>query len=163
MTDKIEPTASALIAAGANGGVFKRGAEAFTTSKAIAKHFGKRHANVLRTIERILDEAPEHKLNFEFMLDQVKIGNGATRSDPVYRLNRRAVALIVFGFTGAKALRWKDAFLDAFDDLLNEHHRRGQWDTISGWKAPVSAREQARRKQLYLAKETAKNPVQKDA
>lgn len=135
MTDKIEPTATALISAGITEGVFKRGAEAFTTSKAIAKHFGKRPADVLRAIDRILEDAPEHERDFALELTPVSTGNGGTRHVRVYRMNWRAVALLVMGFTGAKALRWKNAFLDAFDTLLNEHHRRDQWEVTRDMKA----------------------------
>ncbi|TPE48919.1 Rha family transcriptional regulator [Amaricoccus solimangrovi] len=149
MTDQLVPTAASLIKAGA---VFRHGAASFTTSLAIAKHFGKRHANVLRAIDDILETDPTLELNFELELTPVSIGNGGIRHVRTFRLNRRAVALLVFGFKGKKALAWKNTFLDAFD-IMAENLNRVQWDEVSKFKAtPANEMTPWQRK---LAKEKA--------
>jgi Rha family phage regulatory protein len=88
------------------------------TSASIARHFGKQHKNVLRSIETLLTELPdEHKLNFELMLLEVAIGSGATRKDPLYHITRDGFTLLAMGFTGKRALQFKLAYIDAFNSM----------------------------------------------
>ena len=50
-----------------------------TTSRAIAEHFGKRHDNVLQSIDR-LECSPEfRRLNFQESFCMVEVPNGAFR------------------------------------------------------------------------------------
>ncbi|MBL8482444.1 MAG: Rha family transcriptional regulator [Rhodocyclaceae bacterium] len=90
-----------------------------TTSIAIAEHFGKLHKNVLRDIQHLCVDLPEewHRLNFEPMSVEVAIGNGATRRDMAYRITRKGFTLLAMGFTGQRALRWKLAYIEAFDAM----------------------------------------------
>ncbi|MBX3671252.1 MAG: Rha family transcriptional regulator [Rhodocyclaceae bacterium] len=90
-----------------------------TTSIAIAEHFGKLHKNVLRDIQHLCVDLPDewHRLNFEPMSVEVAIGNGATRHDMAYRITRKGFALLAMGFTGQRALRWKLAYIEAFDAM----------------------------------------------
>lgn len=90
-----------------------------TTSINIAEVFGKLHKNILRDIENLKQDLPEnfHKLNFELMQNEVKIGNGSTRKDPMYLLTRDAFTLLVMGFTGKKALQFKLAYIAEFNRM----------------------------------------------
>lgn len=48
--------------------VSREGGRVFTTSRKVAEHFGKRHKNVLRDVEKLLAELPDvafSRLNFE--------------------------------------------------------------------------------------------------
>ncbi|MBB2775710.1 UNVERIFIED_ORG: Rha family phage regulatory protein [Comamonas terrigena] len=92
-----------------------------TLSTDVARHFGKQHYNVLRDIDNLraqLDE--DHALNFEEMVIEVEIGNGATRKDRAYRLTRDGFTLLAMGFTGKKALAFKLAYIDAFNRMEAE-------------------------------------------
>ena len=88
-------------------------------SDIVAYHFKRSHKNVLRDIAKLRSKCPEsfHRLNFEPMFIETQIGNGATRKDRAYLLTRDGFSLLVMGFTGAEAVRWKIRYIDAFNTL----------------------------------------------
>lgn len=96
--------------------------EPMTTSLAVAEHFGKLHKNLLRDIEAILPNLPEHyrRLNFE----PSSYVNGQNKNQPMYRLTRTGFTLIAFGFTGQQAFEWKIRYIEAFDSMERELARR---------------------------------------
>lgn len=99
----------------------------FCTSLDVARVFGKRHDNVLRDIQNILKDLREigdllGVLNFEETYKETKIRGfgkvkGKTRKDPYYNLTRDGFSLLAMGFTGTRALQWKIAFLNAFNQM----------------------------------------------
>lgn len=93
--------------------------EITTTSMALAEAFGKTHFHVLRKIKEAIENAPtqEHKSNFGFMLRDVALGQGATRRDHYYRLNKKSFSFIAFGFTGERARNWQWAYIYAFERM----------------------------------------------
>ena len=96
-----------------------------TTSLDVARYFGKRHGHVLRAIHDLIDQLPpERQPNFGLTFLDVTGPNGATRSEPGYRLTRDGFTLLAMGFTGARALEFKLAYLDAFNRLEAEVARR---------------------------------------
>ena len=96
-----------------------------TTSNEVARHFGKRHDNVMQAIAALRDQVgPDHALNFQEMVNEVQVGSGAVRKDPAYRLTRDGFTLLAMGFTGKKALTFKLAYIDAFNRM--EAQLRGQ-------------------------------------
>ncbi|WP_299393896.1 Rha family transcriptional regulator [uncultured Desulfovibrio sp.] len=88
-------------------------------SDIVAYHFKRSHKNVLRDIAKLRSKCPEsfHRLNFEPMFIETQIGNGATRQDRAYLLTRDGFSLLVMGFTGAEAVRWKLRYIEAFNSL----------------------------------------------
>lgn len=92
-----------------------------TTSLDVARHFGKRHDAVLRAIRSLVAQLPvDHAHNFVEMVVEVDIGSGATRPDPAYRLTHKGFTLLAMGFTGARALEFKLAYIDAFERMETE-------------------------------------------
>ena len=88
------------------------------TSLQVAEHFGKRHTHVLRAIRNLAAELPdEHKPIFGLMSQSVEVGQGGLRSEPIYQMNRDGFALLAMGFTGKEALRWKLAYITAFNAM----------------------------------------------
>ena len=88
-----------------------------TTSRAIAEHFGKRHDNVLQSIDR-LECSPEFRaLNFQETFCMVEVPNGGFRQQRMYELTRDGFVFLVMGFTGPKAARWKEAYIAAFNAM----------------------------------------------
>ncbi|EIA46564.1 putative antirepressor, Rha family protein [Campylobacter coli 2553] len=73
--------------------------QVFCTSLDVAKVFGKRHDNVLADIKLILNDLRE------------------SRKMPIYNLTRDGFSLLAMGFTGKKALRFKIAFINAFNEM----------------------------------------------
>lgn len=92
-----------------------------TTSLDVARHFGKRHDVVLRAIRSLIAQLPaDHAHNFVEMIQPTDIGKGATRQDPAFRITRDGFTLLAMGFTGARALEFKLAYLDAFNQMEAE-------------------------------------------
>jgi len=83
----------------------------FTSSKQIAKIFGKNHKNVLKIIEDKLHLF--NHLNFEVV--EYKDRKGEKRKS--YDLDRDFTTFIIMGFTGKKADKFKLAFIDAFNQM----------------------------------------------
>lgn len=88
----------------------------------VARHFGKRHDNVLRDIEALKGACDEEfrRLNFEETINRVKGPKGATRTEPAYNLTRDGFALLAMGFTGEKAIAFKVAYIKAFNQMEAE-------------------------------------------
>lgn len=92
-----------------------------TSSLQVAHFFGKRHSHVLRAIKNLLSEMPEgYAPNFGLIQTDVDLGNGGTRKTPAYRMTREGFMLLAMGFTGKEALRWKLAFIAAFNRMEAE-------------------------------------------
>lgn len=88
-----------------------------TTSRAIAEHFGKRHKNVIQSIDN-LDCSPEfRRLNFQPTSCLVEQPNGGFREERMFELTRDGFVFLVMGFTGPKAARWKEAYIAAFNAM----------------------------------------------
>lgn len=88
-----------------------------TNSFVVAQYFEKQHKNVIRDIGELLTKKPELRgLNFELTQEIKQIG-AASRSVPVYLMDRKGFSLLAMGFTGAKALDFKCAFYDQFERM----------------------------------------------
>ncbi|ECQ0731776.1 hypothetical protein FYV79_06070 [Campylobacter coli] len=87
----------------------------FINSLDLAKVFNKRHDNIIQTIENLPQD--EFKtLNFEISSSIRK--NGLFEKDTkFYKLTRDAFSLLVMGFTGEKAYKWKIEFIKAFNEM----------------------------------------------
>lgn len=91
----------------------------------IADFFDRSHKAVLVAVKTALARAPEmHGHKIVPMVSDVEVGNGATREVDAYRLDRDAFSLIVMGFTGERAFRWKLSYIDAFNRMEAEIRRR---------------------------------------
>lgn len=88
-------------------------------SDIVAFHFHRNHKDVLRDIRKLRAKCPEsfYQRNFAPMFIETQIGNGATRKDRAFLLTRDAFSLLVMGFTGAEAVRWKIRYIEAFNTL----------------------------------------------
>ena len=98
-----------------------------TTSRAVADHFGKRHDNVLRDIETTIAQLNHTEEGKAFNALNFEAGNyldAKGESRPMYLLTRDAFTLLAMGFTGARALAFKVAYINAFnrmEKLLTGH------------------------------------------
>lgn len=89
--------------------------QAVTSSLAVADFFSKRHDYVLKKI-RILDCSPEFcARNFAETSILVHQPNGGTRKLPCYHITRDGFAFLAMGFTGKRAARFKEAYINAFN------------------------------------------------
>lgn len=89
-------------------------------SDVLAHHFNRSHKNVLRDIAKLRAKCPEsfYRLNFEpIEIDTFLPHSGGIRKDRAYLLTRDGFSLLVMGFTGAEAVRWKLRYIEAFNML----------------------------------------------
>ena len=98
-----------------------------TTSLDVAEKFGKLHKHVLRDIRNLLESMPEGSEKFASSnFGQVKetmtyidsSGHQVTKETSRvghYRMTRDGFSLLVMGFTGKEALKWKVAYITAFN------------------------------------------------
>lgn len=90
-----------------------------TSSLEVAKHFNKRHDNVMRDIEKLigglLKIEDTHPTKMFYLDNYTNEQNG--QKYPHYLMNRDGFNLLVMGFTGEKALEWKVKFVKAFNKM----------------------------------------------
>ena len=91
----------------------KDGERLLVSSIDVADRFGKLHKNVVRTIEGIECSEEFYRLNFE-PIDYV---DQRGRPQPMFRMTRDGFSLLVMGFTGKKAMVWKERYIQAFNML----------------------------------------------
>ena len=96
-------------------GIFEKSENAWTTSRDLARVFEKRHDNVIRDIERVLSDtdADWAALNFE----ESYYKNQQNKKQPQYRMTRKGFSLVAMGFTGKKAMDFKVAYIEAFENM----------------------------------------------
>jgi len=100
-----------------------------TTSRKVAEFFGKEHFNVLRDVENLGCSNSFRKLNFE--VSEYKVhGNNKTYKE--YVMTRDGFTLLVMGYTGEKAMQFKESYIHAFNEMEKELKRlyaeRQQWE-----------------------------------
>ena len=100
--------------------VFEQGGQALTSSREIADYFGKAHANVLRDIRNTLEQLNQTPEGREFGLinfEESYYTNEQNRQQPLYVLTRDGFTLLAMGFTGARAMQFKVAYINAFNRM----------------------------------------------
>lgn len=96
--------------------VFVERNKAMTTSLKVAEHFGKEHSKVLRSIEQLECSDSFREANFGLSNYERKNGN-VTKSYPMYYMTRDGFTFLVMGFTGKVAARFKEQFINAFNEM----------------------------------------------
>lgn len=84
-----------------------------TDSRQVAEHFGKQHKHVIEAVENI--KAENSALTQMFYETSYTAGTG--KHYKMYLMNRDGFSLLVMGFTGKAALKWKLKFLEAFNAM----------------------------------------------
>lgn len=106
--------------------VFKQNNQALTNSLLVAEKFRKEHKNIMRDIRNLVcaqnrAETENQQLNSMFVESEYETplnnGTGAVRKDAMYIMNRDGFTLLVMGFTGEKALRFKLEYIAAFNRM----------------------------------------------
>jgi len=92
---------------------------AVTSSVEVARVYGKQHRNVLQAIEKILPDLPADRLlNFQqTVVTRENPSGGASIDSKAYHLTRDGFTLLAMGFTGKKALAFKLAYIEAFNQM----------------------------------------------
>jgi Rha family phage regulatory protein len=96
------------------------GGQPTTTSADVARHFGRRHRDVLRAIENLMADLPadDRVRNFAQTVETRPNPSGGTPIEsPAYILTRDGFTLLAMGFTGKRALAFKLAYIEAFNRM----------------------------------------------
>ena len=92
--------------------------QALTTSLKVAEVFGKRHDHVVRDIRGLIGQMEGvPKIGESPMFVEGTYTNQQNKQQPMYYMNRDGFTLLAMGFTGAKALQFKMAYIDAFNKM----------------------------------------------
>lgn len=86
---------------------------AMTDSLKVAEYFGKQHKNVLKSIKE-LNCSPEFwRLNFKpsNYIDE------RGKKQPIYLMTQDGFTLLAMGFTGKKAMQFKEAYIKKFNHM----------------------------------------------
>jgi Rha family phage regulatory protein len=123
-----------------DGTVVDRGGVIVTDSVAVATAFGKSHKNILGKIRGLLNIGSDLSACSWFLptTTPVTIGNGAVRLDDAFEMTRDGLSLLVMGFTGARAHRFKVLFIEEFN-RMEAALRTLSVDPMAVWRDPVMA------------------------
>lgn len=91
-----------------------------TTSRAVAEQFGKTHAHLLRDIEKLKQDLEQTEEGKAFSQSNFGLSTGLDsrgKEQPLYLLTRDGFTLLAMGFTGAKAVQFKVAYINAFNRM----------------------------------------------
>lgn len=83
------------------------------SSRDIAETFEKRHADVLRDIENL--SCSERFTERNFSLSSYKDSSG--KSNKEYLLTRDGFTILAMGYTGEKAMKFKEAYIEQFNQM----------------------------------------------
>lgn len=107
--------------------VFMQNDQALTNSLLVAEKFKKEHYHVLEVLRDLMVKTEKsgltenQQLNNMFVLSEYEVplnnGTDAIKKSPVYIMNRDGFTLLVMGFTGEKALRFKLEYIAAFNRM----------------------------------------------
>ena len=72
---------------------------------------------MIRDIESLQVPDEWYRLNFELIQNPVDLGRGRIRQDKAYTITRDGFTILAMGFTGAKAMQFKLAYIDAYNAM----------------------------------------------
>ncbi|NAZ37138.1 phage regulatory protein/antirepressor Ant [Rubellimicrobium sp. CFH 75288] len=105
--------------------VFVRDGEVFATSRDVAAFFGKNHRDVMRAIDVLVEQEPDLALR-TFAQGVYTLPETGAQQHRMFDMTRDGFTLLAMGFTGAKALKWKLRYIEAFNAMEAEVRRIAQ-------------------------------------
>lgn len=119
-----------------NGIEFAVNGEIRVSSKQVAEKFNKYHHHVLRDIRELISKGVTNFGLSSYMTSQNK-------EMPEFLMDRDGFSLLVMGFTGDEALKWKQGFLSAFNAMekyIVDDMARKKADDIARLECPAMAK-----------------------
>ncbi|WP_458118945.1 Rha family transcriptional regulator [Mannheimia haemolytica] len=96
--------------------VFHKETIAMTNTLKVAEYFEKRHDNILKRLESLECSAEFNALNFK----AVKYTDQKGESRKMYLMTQDGFTLLVMGFTGKKAMQFKESYITAFNAMRKQ-------------------------------------------
>jgi Rha family phage regulatory protein len=108
------------------------GKEIQTHTLIVSNVSGKPHKIVLKAVKNLKEIDDDDRLNFVPIFYDDSYG----RKQKMYSMDRRSFSILAMGFTGKKALKWKNRFYDAFElmeqRLLQQQNHSWKQSRIEG-------------------------------
>lgn len=99
-------------------GVTEKRGKPIVSSRYVSNVFHKRHDHVLRDIENIIIDLPKiGEPNWEINFQESTYKDSQNRKYPEYIMTRDGFTLLAMGFTGKKALQFKIAYIERFNQM----------------------------------------------
>jgi Rha family phage regulatory protein len=117
--------------------VSTRDGQVLASSRDVASVFSKEHRAVLRAIDDLIAQEPALSLR-NFVQGSYTLPSTGGQEHRCFDMTRDGFTLLAMGFTGAKALKWKLAYIDAFNRM--EQSVRSQIDASVALNDPTSLR-----------------------
>lgn len=96
--------------------VFVENNQVVTDSLKIAEVFTKQHKDVLRDIRNLACSEEFAERNFA----QSYYINSQNKEMPMYYMNQKGFTLLVMGYTGKEAMKYKETYINEFERMENE-------------------------------------------
>jgi Rha family phage regulatory protein len=96
-------------------GIFEEDADAWVTSRDLARVFEKRHDDVIRGIRKTHEDVSQEFSLRNFAESKMKDSRG--KNQPICRMTRKGFTLVAMGLTGKKAMEFKEAYIEAFENM----------------------------------------------
>src|SRR5690625_2181964 len=97
--------------------VFMNNDQIVTSSRNVARDFGKRHDHVIRDIERVIESLPNSGEAQDIFYETYYRHPQNKQQYRMFLMNRDGFTLLVMGFTGSKAMEFKFKYINAFNDM----------------------------------------------
>ena len=121
-----------------NLGLTERDGKAVVSSRDIARVFEKEHRRVLQDIRTIAENDPVWGLH-NFV--QSYYTNEQNKSQPEYLITRDGFTLLVMGYTGERAMRFKKAYIAAFNEMESRFAPRNYKEALLALVAAEEKKE----------------------
>lgn len=99
-------------------GIIEKNNIALVSSRMVAEKFEKEHKHVLESIKKLTE--PTSGLSEKFGRSnfwQSSYKNEQNKKQPEYLLTRDGFSILVMGFTGKKAIKFKEDYINAFNQM----------------------------------------------
>lgn len=127
----------------------------FTDSRDVAFVFEKRHKDVLEAIANLIKADPSLAQRY-FRPGVYTLESTGKQQHRLFTMERDGFSLLAMGFTGAKAVKWKVAYIDAFNmmeaKLKEAPVARSQYD----WMRAVVDDMEAHNQRLFAVENAVK-------
>ena len=142
-----------------NLGLTEKSGKAVVSSRDIARVFEKNHQHVMRDIRNIIEnDAQWGASNF----GQSSYMNEQGKSQPEYLISRDGFTLLVMGYNGEKAMRFKKAYIAAFNEMERRLAPQNYKEALLALVAAEEAREAIESQNKALQLTAAKYEGQTD-
>lgn len=91
--------------------------QVLTNSLKVAKKFEKNHKDVLEKIRNLNQEVQQAENSADLYCKEITYRDSQNKERPAYEFNKDFFTLLVMGFTGEKALKFKIDYINAFNKM----------------------------------------------